>query len=508
MVQIPVPPATLAALIGIIELVVLEIFRIALLLAQAALRKRTLVKKGSLHLPTCAHRRQRLENVIRLLSLLVVCFIVSLGLTINGITVRQSSSLSDGLCARTRRDTRYVNNYGAVDGDVADRRLDGYIKRSGCKGKLFQDAVAGSRGIEIGYPQCVGEFDEERPRFVDAELVGCGIGWVVNSPAGDYHCDVLPVGVKNETTLAGTSFLAVLQGEDFSRNYWQFEEPSQRMVSNARIPLAWFVNKTDSAVNIDCENDSPLDCYKTVKPKVKDISPTEVQKTGVQGGLYIQVLQNGNSSLCIFSDMSSSTQWVWINQNIPSDVERGGRNGPVMTRFSIRGNAQCVQLEVSTARLYLDAVEKFSLWPGNDTDHVYLLQKLAVATGLKTRSDAQRPCKIYKAVEGSDANKALLILVSIMTALVVFVSCLALVFAGYVWIVCPMKTDPLTPVWSIKELLRTRERTSRTYKDGDVYVGLVEENGVATFDVFENERFDSAPLSKLPFDERLRSPKK
>ncbi|KAI0558335.1 hypothetical protein FGB62_216g037 [Gracilaria domingensis] len=503
MVLATTSPGSLAVLIGAVELLIVEFFRFLMGRALAARRSVVLSRFGRLHLLSAARQNDRFQMCISAISLLVVVVLVVLGLSIEGIVLRQPASSIWAMCYAPERFTRYIGGFGPFASEAGDTRFSAYLEQTACTSSLLNTALSGTSGLQIGYPTCSASFDEPRHRTFVAEFQGCGVGFVANSEAGDLHCDLLPSGINNQSSLEGTSFLAVFESGRNSTSSFMFnDDPDQRCLSNSRIPDSWMVNSTAESVSIDCV-DLSLDCYLLSRERAKT-APKTVRESTAQSGLYIQVLQNGNSSVCLFENgMHAQAQWLELNQSLPGADERTRRAGPVLTGFVLSGEAKCVEnLDSLTARLQYDATEYASSLPADNV--LEWLQRYVLGTGIKTPFESSRSCQVFELVEGSSVSFVWLVAACGLSGVLMVASVLALVYVIWVKAGNTFKSDPLTPLWAIREVLEMRGK-ARTGSDakilGDVYVGVVERNGIARFDVFENCGFERVRNSTKPFSQ-------
>ncbi|PXF40611.1 hypothetical protein BWQ96_09674 [Gracilariopsis chorda] len=503
MVLVPTTPATLAVVIGVIELLILEAFRTLLNAALAARRRVKLSRLGRLHLYSAARQNDWLQLWITVVSITLVVVVIILELSIDGLILRNTGSRIRAQCFAPERLTRYWGGFGPSASEADDTRFGQYLEQTACGDSLLRSAISGTSGLQIGYPQCTARFGPARPRQLSFELQGCGVGFVSASSAGDFHCDLLPVGIGFPRTLAGTNFVAVLEtGHNSSSDFEFNDEPAQRYLSNSRIPSSWMLNSTGSSVEVPCTS-LGLDCY-TLSRERAATAPKSVRQSTAPAGVYIQVLENGNSSVCLFeSGMQSRAEWLEMNQLLPGGEERDSRRGPVLTAFQVRGNARCIErLDAAVARLHYDAVE-FTTGPP-ESGLLEWLQRHVVATGIKTAVENEVPCTVFEAIEGSSISTGWLVAASVLSGLLIVVSGVAMGYAVWTHFSKAAKQDPLTPIWSMWEVLRARQAWdgSSQRMDGkpcDVYVGVVEEEGEARFEVYAEAEFETVRRSTLPF---------
>ncbi|KAI0562084.1 hypothetical protein FGB62_66g141 [Gracilaria domingensis] len=417
--------------------------------------------------------------------------------------MRNAGSPVRAMCYAPDRITRYYGGFGPFASEADDTRFGAYLEEAGCSNSLLNEALSGTSGLQIGYPSCSAPFDRARQRTFVSEFQGCAIGFVGSSEAGDFHCDVLPVGIMNQSTLAGTGFVAVFESLRNSTSSFGFnDDAEQRYLSNSRIPNSWMLNGTDQSVSVDCV-DLSVDCYIRSRQRATTAAKT-VRESSAPSGIYIQVLPNGNSSVCLFEKgMRSQAQWLEMDQSLPGADERMRRSGPVFTGFVLSGEASCVHnLDYSVARLQYDATEYAAAPPAGNV--LNWLQRHVLGTGIKTSFESSRSCEVFELVEGSSISVGWLAVAGVLSSALVVVSVAAVVYILVVKTGNSLKSDPLTPLWSIREVLRMRagealdEGGSRRMR-GDVFVGVVETDGAARFEVFDDDNFDAVRGSKKPF---------
>ena len=269
---------------------------------------------------------------------------------------------------------------------------------------------------------------------------------------------------------------------------------------NVRIPYGWRQNSTKYFHKIPC-TDISRNCFNLAGRILRATRQwLVIQKRNVTPGVLITSRPGKNSSLCIFSDMTSTSRWVNINQTLPGADERRNRYGPALVSFDIEGTARCVHgLDHRVARLYFDALE---LRVVLGTDPLARLKTAAVAAGMRV-AEGFEYCDAHPIVKGSTVNIVPTVILAIYSLFLLVISMAAAAYSVWAWKICSAREDPLTPMWAIREILRERGDTARDTSIQDVWVGVDSEDGAeAFFSVHASSAFDTLPRTRLRFRER------
>lgn len=312
----------------------------------------------------------------------------------------------------------------------------------------------------------------------------------------------MPVGLRNESTLEGTSFFGIIANEQESSNYVEIDDiGEQRFISNTRFPLNLIVSSPANSVAIPCESNG-LDCYNRTRELVRGKERT-VNEMKSESGVLIQVL-NGNSTICLFENgMEARAEWLTLNHTLPNS-ERETRNGPTLVGFEVAGDARCFEgLPYTTARMYFDGIE-FNTYNMPKDNMVEWLNKRVAFIGIETESK-NITCDVYPVVESSSIDRRWLVAAGAISSLFALAFVVATSYSIVLYFTCPAKGDPLTPLWSVEELLRYEKKIGLNEKGSgnglpqDVYVGVSEHGDFAQFAVYADANFKTCPKTWLPF---------
>lgn len=176
--------STLAVVIGIVELLVSELFRTFSERASAWRRRRVLHRTGRLALSAAARSAAFTSLGVTIALVILMAFTIVLELKLDTISLR-STKLAPWKCYAPDRTTRYGLSNGPTQAEIEDTRLDDYIEDSKCGDRLFELVLQGSELYDKGYPQCAKPFANETRVHFEAKIFGCGVGHVANQPLGD-----------------------------------------------------------------------------------------------------------------------------------------------------------------------------------------------------------------------------------------------------------------------------------------------------------------------------------
>ncbi|PXF40612.1 hypothetical protein BWQ96_09675 [Gracilariopsis chorda] len=488
--RISAKPSVLAVIIGVIELILSELFKLTADCASAWHRRKQLYHNGRFRVRANPYLQQRHTYLTTGLLFVLLVLTIVLELSIDSAAFPSSSRvpIDQGVrCFGPTRDTRYFNKRGPRNSELDDDRVASYIKQAGCGQGMLDLSVQGAAALETGYPGCL-------PGFASREfdevlgIQGGAVGFVGNSEAGDPHLDY---GVERDgeivspdvgDMLAGTSFwLLSIWGLGKSVAFWSFGggRVEERVGTNLAIPKRFIddtpkVFRAESTANVTCTSNA-RECYDMVRPKALSVDPVVRSYRENTLAVVISSLKNHDSSLCIFdSSMDMQVSWIYLNLFIP-DVERDGRNGPAIVRLRIRGRARCMsKLPRQSSRMYLDAMERVVLNETlNTTDTASfdsardVLQRAAVIIGMKTLPEEGVPCQPLAVMEGSTVGAAELIVTAVFSALLLLfvVALFAMTIAAQRS--CPVRVDPLNPLWPVQLLVaETREREEDNLRAG------------------------------------------
>lgn len=456
-----VRPTVLAVIVGLFDLSVGELFKFWATNAWKGKRRALLHRQRYLRFNTKSRRLLSFSTFVLFVQIILLLTCVWWELSINDSRF-PTSQLIPLRCFRTKRENRAIGKDGPLTSEMNNSMLTEYSREVGCENSLMAEALSGA-DILSGYPTCLPVF-EEKVLDVTLKIQGSAVAFVANSEAGDptiaygLEEDGKFVGLDIEEDLTTTSFWAIELGNmDKNNAFWPFHDPAERVVSNLALPWDMLTDipekfEADSSASINCKSNS-LDCYLesakaalSVKKPIHRSYSSEVVSTFISSHRYL------NSSICILNDSETKVNvtWVHLNQSIP-DVEREGRSGPVPTRISIHGSGKCIpNMSNNSARLYFDAMEAVRVVPAMEKiegDDVFertrqVLQKAAIAMGMKTPVDRTESCNVYKAINGSSIGKVETYVSISLISIIVLMILVSIIIFVVEKINCPMKQDP------------------------------------------------------------------
>ncbi len=312
---------------------------------------------------------------------------------------------------------------------------------------------------------------------------------------------MMPIGYKWKPKLERTEFVGIHAVEYESTASLRFKNyTSGRYLSNYRIPkplVPRIVNT--SAIKIPC-TDRGLGCYNLSRELIKDDAPGEFLHLKAPQGFLVQVLLR-NASICIFKSMRTSVKYVRANQKFPGWNDRPVRDGPLATEIQVTGTARCVErIDYNVSRMYYDALEKIVKRKSDKLSMVKFLNKAAVAAARRTPEKDARPCVVRKTISGAEMSTSLLIVTAVYSAFLFLCTVFLFGYAVYVWRSCPAREDPLTPMWSLRHILREQGKIKKG-DDAvqDVWIGVVDngEGQNPVFDVHATPSFDVTPGTSM-----------
>lgn len=179
-VVIPKPPNVLAVLIGVVELAIIELFRLAVENA-LAWRRKAVISRGSLHLPSALRARARWSRLISAVSVGLLVVVVFLELSVTSILARSRGDTVSRPCYYPSRGFRYFSLKGPVADELSDPKLSFYVEQAGGgNNALLESVLTGPQALDMGFPKLTNPPNESRRRVLRTDLFGCSDGEVAN----------------------------------------------------------------------------------------------------------------------------------------------------------------------------------------------------------------------------------------------------------------------------------------------------------------------------------------